>query len=75
MDTHYVKRQEQQRKLHYIGILRDIEGEAGRRERGEGQYRMRSIRRSWNEVKGIAGDRNVWKLFMHVLCSTRSKSI
>ena len=24
-------------KLHYIGILRDIEGEAGRRERGKGQ--------------------------------------
>jgi hypothetical protein len=32
--------------------------------RGEG--------RSWNEVKGIAGDRSAWKLFMDALCSTRS---
>ena len=30
-------------------------------------------RRSWNEVKGIAGDRNAWKIFMEALCSTRSK--
>jgi len=37
LDTHYVKKQEQYRKLHYIGILRDIVGEVGRRERGEGQ--------------------------------------
>jgi hypothetical protein len=36
---------------------------------------IRSIRRSWNEVKGIAGDRNAWKLFMDALCSTRSKRI
>ena len=36
---------------------------------------IRSTRRSWNEVKGIAGDRNAWKLFMDVLCSTRSKRI
>jgi hypothetical protein len=28
---------------------------------------------SWNEVKRIAGERNVWKLFMDALCSTRSK--
>ena len=37
LDTHYIKKQKQQRKLHQIGILRDTEGEAGRRERGEGQ--------------------------------------
>ena len=36
---------------------------------------IRSTRRSWNEVKGIAGDRNAWKLFMGALCSTRSKRI
>jgi len=36
---------------------------------------IRSTRRSWNEVKGIDGDRNAWKLFMDVLCSTRSKWI
>jgi hypothetical protein len=36
---------------------------------------IRSTRRSWNEVKGIAGDRNAWKLFMDTLCSTRSKTI
>jgi hypothetical protein len=29
--------------------------------------------RSWNGVKGIAGDRNVWKLFVDALRSTRSK--
>jgi hypothetical protein len=29
--------------------------------------------RSWNEVKGIAGDRNAWKLCMDALSSTRSK--
>jgi len=34
---------------------------------------IRSIRRSWNEVKGTAGERNTWKLFMDVLCSTRNK--
>jgi len=32
-----------------------------------------STGRSWNEVKGIAGDHNVWKLFMDALCSTISK--
>jgi len=26
--------------------------------------------RSWNEVKGIVGDRNAWKPFMDALCST-----
>ena len=36
---------------------------------------IRSTRRSWNDVKGIAGDRNAWKLFMDALCSTRSKRI
>jgi len=36
---------------------------------------LRSTRRSCNEVKGIAGDRNVWKLFTDALCSTRSKRI
>jgi len=36
---------------------------------------IRSTRRPWNEVKGIAGDRNAWKLFMDVLCSTRSERI
>jgi len=36
---------------------------------------IRSTRRSRNEVKGTAGDRNAWKLFMDALCSTRSKRI
>jgi hypothetical protein len=35
--------------------------------------RIRGTRRSCNEVKGMAGDRNAWKLFMDALCSTRSK--
>jgi len=34
---------------------------------------IRNAGRPWNEVKGIGGDRNVWKLFMDALCSTRSK--
>jgi hypothetical protein len=33
---------------------------------------VRGTGRSWNEVKGIAGDHEAWKLFMDVLCSTRS---
>jgi hypothetical protein len=36
------------------------------------QDEIRSTRRSWNEVKGIAGDRNAWKLFIDAVCSTRS---
>jgi len=36
---------------------------------------IRSTRRSWNEVKEIAGDRNAWKLFMDALCCTRSERI
>jgi hypothetical protein len=36
---------------------------------------IRSTRRSWNEVKGIAGDCNAWKLSMDALCSTRSRRI
>jgi hypothetical protein len=34
---------------------------------------IRHTRRSWNEVKGIAGDHNAWKLLMDALCSTRVK--
>jgi hypothetical protein len=30
---------------------------------------IRGTRRSWNEVKGIAGDRINWKLFMNALCA------
>jgi len=36
---------------------------------------IRSTGRSWKEVKGIAGDRNAWKLFMDALRSTRSKRV
>jgi hypothetical protein len=42
-------------------VVKAIEGE------------IRNTGKSWNEVKGIAGDRNTWKLFMDALCSTRSK--
>jgi hypothetical protein len=34
---------------------------------------IRNTGRSWNEVKGRAGDCNAWKLFMDALCSTRNK--
>jgi len=36
---------------------------------------IRSTRRSWKEVKGIAADHNAWKLLMDALCSTSSKRI
>jgi hypothetical protein len=32
---------------------------------------IRGTRRSWHEVKGIAGDRSAWRLFMDAVCSTR----
>jgi hypothetical protein len=34
---------------------------------------IRNRGRSWNEVKGIAGNCNAWKFFMDALCSTRSE--
>jgi hypothetical protein len=34
---------------------------------------IRGTRRSWDEVKGIAGDRITWKHFMEAQRSTRSK--
>ena len=34
---------------------------------------IRNTGRLWIEVKGIAGDRNAWKLFVDALCSTGSK--
>jgi len=34
---------------------------------------IRKTGRSWNEVKGIAGDCTAWKPFMDALCSTSSK--
>jgi hypothetical protein len=34
---------------------------------------IRNTGRSWNEVKGIAGDRNAWKLLTDALYSTRSE--
>jgi hypothetical protein len=34
---------------------------------------IKNTGRSLNEVKGIAGDRNAWKLFVDALYSTRSK--
>jgi hypothetical protein len=53
----------------------------GRRRRGRSKRmwrrttedKIRNTGRSWNEVKGIAGDRNAFKLFMDALCCTRSK--
>jgi len=39
------------------------------------QNEIRSTEKSWNEVKGIAGDRNAWKPFMGALCSTRGRRI
>jgi len=50
-------------------------GRSKRRWRRTIEDEIRSTRRSWNEVKGIAGDRNVWKFFTDALCSTRSGRI
>jgi len=36
---------------------------------------IRKTRRLWNEVKGIAGERSEWELFMDVLWCTRSERI
>ena len=47
-------------------------GRPNRTWRKTTEDKIRSTRRSRNEVKGITGDRNAWKLFMDVLCSTRS---
>jgi len=49
-------------------------GRSKRTWRGTIEDEIRNTGRSWNEVKGIAGDHNAWKLFMDALCcSTRSK--
>jgi hypothetical protein len=48
-------------------------GRLNRKRQRTIQDEIRGTGRSWNEVKGIAGDRNAWKLFMDALCSTRSK--
>jgi len=50
-------------------------GRSKRRWRRTIEDEIRSTRRSWNEVKEIAGDRNVWKFFTDALCSTRSERI
>jgi hypothetical protein len=34
---------------------------------------IRNTGRSWNEVMGIAGDHNTWKLLVDAVSSTRSK--
>jgi hypothetical protein len=34
---------------------------------------IRSTGRSWNEIKGRAGNRNDWKFFIDAICSTGSK--
>ena len=34
---------------------------------------IRGIGKTWNGVKGMAGDGNAWKLFMDAVCSTKSK--
>jgi hypothetical protein len=34
---------------------------------------IRGTGKSWDEVKGIAGNGNAWNLFINALCSARSK--
>jgi hypothetical protein len=75
LDIHYVKKQEQYRKTaldwNPEGYRR--RGKPKRTWRRTIQDERRNTGRSWNEVKGIGGDRNAWKFFMDALCPTRSK--
>jgi hypothetical protein len=48
-------------------------GRPKRKWRKKIEDEIRGTGRSWNEVTGIAGDRNAWKFFMDALCSTTSK--
>ena len=48
-------------------------GRANRTWRRATDDGIRNRRISWNEVQGIAGDCNAWKLFVDVLCYTKSK--
>jgi len=83
-----VEIQIKRRKWNWIGhTLQAIEKTAldwnpqGYRRRGRPkrtwrrtiEHEIRNTGRSWNEVKGIAGDRKAWKLLMDALCSTSSK--
>jgi hypothetical protein len=63
------------RTLREYGKLKQVEKEMRpkRTWRRTIEDEIRNTERSWNEVKGIAGDCNAWKLFMDALCSTRSK--
>jgi len=76
LDTHYVKKTGAIEKT-----VLDWNPQGYRRGRPKGMWRrttedeIRSARRSWNEVKGTAGDRDAWKLFTDALCSRRSKRI
>jgi len=79
------------RRLNWIGHTLSKETEAigktaldwnpqGYRRRGRPKKTWRKtiedeIRRSWNEVKGLAGDHNAWKLFMDALSSIRCERI
>jgi hypothetical protein len=50
------------------------------RKHGEASFKIKRhstcyCRNIMNKCKGIAGDRNTWKLFMDALCSTRVKGL
>jgi len=75
LDTHYLKKTG---AIEKTALDWNPQGYR-RRGRPKGMWRsmiedeIRSTRISWNEFKGIVGDRSAWKLFMDTLCSTRSK--
>jgi hypothetical protein len=52
-----------------------IRGRPKRTWRRRTEDEIRSTGRTGNEINGIAGDRNAWKLLMDALCSRRSKRI
>jgi hypothetical protein len=88
MENHPTENQIKRRKWNWIGhtLCKEVGaiektaldlryGRRGRPKRTWQSTIEDEIRgtRSWNEVKGIAGDCNAWKQFMDALCSTRSK--
>ena len=77
MDTHYAKKQRviEKTALDWYPQGYRRRGMPKRTWQRTIEDEIRSTGRSWNEVKGISGDRNAWKLFMAAPYSTRSKRI
>jgi len=60
---------------NHQGYTRRRRGRPKRTWRRAIEDEIRSKRRSWNEVKGTAGDSKGWKIFMDALCCKGSGRI